>query len=88
MLIAHSLPVELSIAKKAGARIVPMAALRLLSALCYGIVLNLICRLTGLWQEPVQMFFSGSPGEQELIANGQSLKFSTLALYFLLFSVY
>lgn len=87
MLIAHSLPVELSIAKKAGAGIVPMAALRLLGALCYGIVLNLICRYTGLWQEPVQMFFSGSPGEQDLIGWAISQIFNLGLIFFVIFCI-
>ena len=87
MLIAHSLPVELSIAKKAGAGIVPMAALRLLSALCYGIILNLICRLTGFWQEPVQMFFSGSPGEQDLSQWAISQIFNLGLIFFVIFCI-
>ncbi len=87
MLIAHSLPVELSITKKAGAGILPMAALRLLSGLCYGIILNLICHYTGLWQEPVQMFFSGSPGEQDLIGWAISQIFNLGLIFFVIFCI-
>ena len=87
MLIAHSLPVELSISKKAGAGVIPMAALRLLSALCYAIILNLICRLTGLWQEPVQMFFSGSPGEQNLSQWAISQIFNLGLIFFVIFCI-
>lgn len=64
MLIAHSLPVELSITKKAGAGVLPMGALRLLGALAYGILLNQVCTRLHIWQEPAKMLFKASPEEQ------------------------
>ena len=42
MLIAHSLPIELQIAKKAGSRWLSMGIIRILGALLYGIILNQI----------------------------------------------
>ena len=51
ILIAHSLPVELGIAKKAGAKLFPMLCLRVLSALAMGIVLSLSFNFFNLFQE-------------------------------------
>lgn len=67
MLIAHSLPVEMSISKKAGAGLLPIGALRLFGALAYGIILHHFCSYFGLWQEPVRMLFQADSGEKTLI---------------------
>ncbi len=62
MLIAHSLPVELSITKKAGAGIIPMALIRIIGGLIYGMLLNAVCSFTGIWQDsPIMLFNVGSP---------------------------
>ena len=66
VLIAHSLPVELSITRKAGVGVLPMGVLRIFSALVYGILLHLLIRATGIWQEPVHMFFSGGSAESSI----------------------
>tara|TARA_Y100001970_G_C14238273_1_gene863277 strand:+ start:1746 stop:2726 length:981 start_codon:yes stop_codon:yes gene_type:complete len=42
MLIAHSLPIELQIANKAGSRWISMGIIRILGALVYGMILNQI----------------------------------------------
>lgn len=75
MLIAHSLPVELSITRKAGAGIMPMGLIRLLGALLYGILLNSVCSATGIWQDTPIMLFKAGPQEQTLVqwALGQSV---------------
>lgn len=57
MLIAHALPIELSISKKAGAPLWPIALLRFFGALIYCFVLDRFCRGMGLWQQPADLFF-------------------------------
>ena len=59
ILIAHSLPVESSISKRAGGPVMPLALLRLGGALVYGILLHKFCLAIGAWQDPVSMMFSG-----------------------------
>ena len=67
MLIAHSLPVELSITKKAGGGMLPLGMLRLGGGLVYGILLNQVCTRLQLWQEPAIMIFKATPKEESLI---------------------
>jgi hypothetical protein len=66
LLIAHSLPVELIITKKAGAGLVPMAAIRLGGALVYGMLLYHLAELLQVWQEPAVIFFQAGDGGQGL----------------------
>lgn len=68
MLIAHSLPVEMSITKRAGAGLLPVGAIRLLGALAYGVILHYLCLSLGLWQEPARIFFQAETGEKTLIS--------------------
>ena len=42
LLFSHSLPIELAVTKKAGAKIFPILFIRLLTALISGLVLNLV----------------------------------------------
>jgi Membrane protein, putative len=58
MLIAHSLPVELQIADKAGPRWLSMGVLRIGGALLYGLILNQIL-LWGNWACGKQCFYCG-----------------------------
>ena len=67
MLIAHSLPVELSITKKAGGGVLSLGGLRLGGALVYGILLNQVCTRLQLWQEPAVMFFKATPEQESLL---------------------
>ncbi|MBT8353516.1 MAG: hypothetical protein KJO60_03275, partial [Desulfofustis sp.] len=67
MLIAHSLPVELSITKKAGGGVLPLGVLRLGGALVYGILLNQLCTKLQLWQDPAIMLFKATPLEESLL---------------------
>lgn len=87
MLIAHSLPVELSISKKAGAGVIPMGALRLLAALGYGILLYRMCRYTGIWQEPVRIFFSGGGEEQTIYQWAVSQMFNLGLIFLVIFCI-
>lgn len=50
ILIAHSLPVELGIARKAGVKLIPMFLLRVLSALIMGILLSWFFKFFNLFQ--------------------------------------
>ena len=59
MLIAHSLPLELSISRKAGAGFAVMGVLRLTGALFFGFVLNSIATSLHIWQEPASLLFKG-----------------------------
>ncbi len=56
MLVAHSLPVELRIAQKAGARAMAMGLIRIGGALLLGALLAHAYRLTGTLQAPAHSF--------------------------------
>lgn len=58
MLFAHSLPIELSISKKTGVPVVPVAALRLAGAVLYCFLLNTLCLKLGIWQQPAPHIFA------------------------------
>lgn len=60
MLIAHSLPIELSISKRAGAELLPIAAIRLGGAVLYGFLLNRLCLAFSWWQEPASLLFKAA----------------------------
>jgi len=62
MLIAHALPIELSVSTRAGARFWPIALVRIVGALIYGFLLHHCCRLMQLWQEPAEMLFHSAVG--------------------------
>lgn len=68
MLIAHSLPVEMSITRRAGAGLLPVGAIRLLGALGYGFILHQLCITLGIWQEPARIFFQADTGVETLPA--------------------
>lgn len=61
ILYAHSLPVELTVSRKAGAGVLPVAAARLLSALVYGAAFNWICLRFGWLQDVPELLFSAPP---------------------------
>lgn len=61
MLIAHSLPVELSISKKTGAPLLPIALLRFGGAIVYCFLLDRLCLFFGIWQQPAVMLFVSPP---------------------------
>ena len=60
MLIAHSLPVELSVSKRAGANIIPIGLLRLIGAVGYAFLLNQICLGLHLWQNEAKLLFKAA----------------------------
>jgi spore maturation protein SpmB len=58
MLIAHSLPIELAVSKRAGATLMPILLLRLLGAFVYAFLLHQICQHFQLWQDVPSLLFS------------------------------
>jgi len=87
MLIAHSLPVELSITKKAGAGIIPMALIRLLGGLLYGILLNAVCSSAGIWKDTPIMLFKAGPQEQTIFQWALGQSFNILMICVVIFFV-
>jgi len=67
MLIAHSLPVELSVSQRAGAKFLPIALLRLAGAVLYAFVLNQICLGFDLWQEKAALLFTANATSGDLL---------------------
>ncbi len=61
MLVAHGLPLESSIAGKAGARFMFQCFSRLLGAFALGWLLNVIYTSTGTLQEPATILFQADP---------------------------
>lgn len=57
MLVAHSMPVELGVARQAGARVRFMAPWRILGALAIGAALNLVYSLSGFLQQPAEILW-------------------------------
>jgi len=87
MLIAHMLPVELSISRRAGAGVAAMAALRLIGALVYGIILNGICSYSGIWQESAHLFFKGDSTEKTLLEWSLTQIFNLGLIFFVIFCI-
>ena len=66
MLVAHSLPVEMSISKKTGASFWPIVLLRLLGSVVYGFLLNALFLFFNFLQQPAIFFFTASSADQTL----------------------
>lgn len=66
ILIAHSLPIELTVSKRAGARLLPIALLRLFGAVSYGFLLNQLCHFFQFWQEKATILFKGAAKSGDL----------------------
>lgn len=73
MLIAHGLPVELSVSKRAGAGLLPIACVRLAGALIYAYLLSKVCTAFGLWQDKASMVFKASAEPGNLVHWGVEL---------------
>ena len=92
ILIAHSLPVELKIAQKSGARTLFQAVSRLGSALLLGWLLNTVYTHMNQLQQPVTILFKSShettPGKESLLSwaagEAQNLLFIFLVVFGLL----
>ncbi len=66
MLIAHSLPIELSVSKRAGANLLPIAIIRLFGAVLYAFILNFVCQHFELWQEKAVLIFNATAASASL----------------------
>ena len=66
ILVAHSMPVETTIARKTGVRIRFMIPFRLLCALLLGFILHSIYSLGGFLQEEGRILWEASPGNNSL----------------------
>lgn len=63
ILLAHSIPVEQAIVRRAGASFWVTAALRIGTALVYGAAITWFCRVTGMLSEPVSLGWLGSAAD-------------------------
>ena len=66
MLVAHSLPVEMSISKKTGAAFWPIVSLRLLGSVVYGFILNALFLSFNIFQQPANFLFKATSTDQTL----------------------
>lgn len=84
ILVAHNLPVELSIARKSGARLRFQLAARFLGALILGMILNAAYSSLGLLQDPAAVLFArpeaGADPSLWLWAWGEAQKLGSIAL--------
>jgi hypothetical protein len=87
MLIAHSLPVEMSITRRAGAGLWPIGAIRLFGALAYGVILHYFCLWTGIWQGPARILFQPGPAEQTLVQWSISQVLNLGLIIFIIFCI-
>ena len=87
MLLAHSLPLELSISRKAGAGFAVMGMLRLTGALLFGFVLNIICTSLHIWQEPAVLLFQGGQKSSTLGQWGVDQAWNLLLLVGVIFCI-
>jgi len=55
ILIAHTFPIELQVARKAGVKIITMFSIRFFFALLFGIIMNFIYKTFNLLQQPVKL---------------------------------
>lgn len=85
LLIAHSLPIELAITKKAGAGFGAVAFLRLFSAFFYGLILNFVCSSLHVWQGKAAIFFQAEASRLSLLewSIDQIIFFSMIGLLIL-----
>jgi len=67
MLIAHALPVEAAIAKKAGVRLRATLAIRIFGALIFGAILNLLYKTGGYLQQPNQLIWQPELADLSLL---------------------
>ncbi|MCM0756404.1 hypothetical protein M7784_14300 [Desulfovibrio aminophilus] len=66
MLVAHNLPIELTIARKSGPRLPFQFLSRVLGALVFGMLLRLAYTATGALQEPATILFQAAAGPEPL----------------------
>lgn len=87
MLIAHSLPVELSVSKRAGANIIPICLLRLIGAFVYAFLLNQIILGFHIWQEKATVLFKATAESGDLLQWGFDLLQNQCLIIFIIFCI-
>jgi len=83
ILVAHSMPVETTIARKTGVRVRFMIPFRILCALLLGFTLNSIYTMGGFFQEEGRILWEASPGSNSLASWALS-QLQNLATIFLI----
>ena len=86
-LIAHSLPIELSVSKRAGAQVLPIAALRLGGGLLYGFLLHRFCLGFSLWQDQASLIFKASPSGASIWQWGWEQLQNQILIVFIIFCI-
>lgn len=87
MLIAHSLPIELSVSKRAGANLIPIGLLRLIGAVVYAFLLNQICLGFHIWQEKARLLFKATAESGDLLQWGVELLQNQGLIILIIFSI-
>lgn len=87
MLIAHSLPIELSVSKRAGAQLLPIAALRTFGAIAYGYLLHRLCVDLNIWQETSQLIFTVAAADESYIGWGVGLARNLCLIILIIFCI-
>jgi hypothetical protein len=87
MLIAHSLPLELSISRKAGAGFGVMGVLRLTGALLFGFLLHIGCTTFNIGRGPAILLFKGQQKSSTLAQWGLSQIQNLLLLVAVVFCI-
>ncbi|PHR30656.1 MAG: hypothetical protein COA36_01210 [Desulfotalea sp.] len=87
MLIAHSLPIELSVSTRAGAKLIPIAVVRIVGAIVYGFLLNKTCQLFTLWQEPSNVLFKATSVSGDYLSWGLDLMQNLCLIIFIIFCI-
>ncbi len=83
ILIAHSMPVETTIARKTGVRIRFMIPFRIICALLFGFILNAVYSIGGFFQEEGRILWEASPASSSLGSWGLS-QLQNLAAIFMI----
>ncbi len=87
LLIAHSLPIELSVSKKAGAPLLPIALLRLIGAFVYGTILSFLSGFFDVWQQPIEVFFQVTTVDTSWLDWGISQLFNLGCIVLVIFCI-
>ncbi len=87
LLVAHSLPIEITITKKAGAGVIPILILRLGGALCLGILMYQICSYFQVWNEPAIMLFEVDATDPSLIGWARSQVINLGLIFLVIFCI-
>lgn len=87
MLIAHSLPIELSVSKRAGARLMPIGVIRIIGAIVYGYLLNKVCLFFEFWQEPSRLLFKATSASGDYLTWALELLQNLCLIIFIIFCI-